>query len=169
MKAMLRKRVVVAVAVVLLATTSCAGDEVEIPKWAEGISGPTVLDETGLIAHWEYIGYPDESDAFLLRAGRYTGEFGVDETTPDSTHLIVTWEALPCQQSPLTRVTTTTNKIRIDVYPGPNPNEHCAAMSVRYGLLLQLATPLGTRVVTASLTDPVNSRKRLYEQPGLTG
>lgn len=166
---MSRARLVAAVAMLLLATASCTGDDVDIPAWANGVSGPAVIDESGLVTEWGYIGYPDESDEFLMRPGRYTGEFGVDATSADSTELIVTWDAVPCQQSPVSRVTATVDKIQIDIYAGPNPNEHCAAASVKHGLRLELTEPLGTRDISASLTDPVNSREILYEQPRLTG
>jgi hypothetical protein len=141
---------------------ACGGDSITTPGWAEGVSGPTVVDESGLVAGWEYIGYPDESDTFLQRPGGYTGDFGVDTTTPGSTELIVTWGGLPCQNAPVSRVIVGETSIHVDVAPGPNPVEHCAAMEVRYGLRLTLTEPLADREVTASLVDPVNQKRHDY-------
>jgi len=155
------RRLLVAVALAMV-LSSCGGDSITTPGWAEGVSGPTVIDKSGLVAGWEYIGYPDESDDFLKRPGRYTGDFGVDTTTPDSTGLVVSWGGLVCQDSPVSRVTANDATIHIDVTPGPNPVEHCAAMEVAYGLRLTLTGPLGDREVTASLIDPVNQVQRQY-------
>lgn len=153
-------------ALALLATlvASCADDSIQAPPWAAEIAGPMVIDQAGLIANWEYIGWPDESEGFLMRPGRYTGDFGVDATTPESTEIIVTWGALPCQESPVSRVTADDAVVRIDITPGPNPVEHCAAMEVRYGLRLVLVEPLGARGVAATLVDPVNQTE--LEYPG---
>ncbi len=155
------RRLLVAIALAML-LASCGGDSITTPGWAEGASGPTVIDESGLVAGWEYIGYPDESDTFLQRPGRYTGDFGVDTTTPGSTELVVTWGGMPCQDAPVSRVTADETSIHVDVTPGPNPVAHCPAMQVRYGLRLTLAGPLRDREVAASLVDPVNQVQHEY-------
>lgn len=155
------RRFLVAIALPLL-LSSCGGDSIATPGWAGEVPGPAVIDESGLVAGWEYIGYPDESDDFLRRPGRHAGDFGVDTTTPGSTELVVTWGGVPCQDSPVSRVTADDTAIHIDVTPGPNPVEHCAAVQVRYGLRLTLTGPLEERKVTASLVDPANQLQHEY-------
>jgi hypothetical protein len=145
---------------VVLVVAACSADTIETPTWAEGVDGPTVIDESGLVSAWEYVGWPDESDSFTMRPGRYTGDFGVDAFGPDSTELVVTWIALPCQDSPIALVSADADDVRIDVTPGPSPE--CEAIGVEYGLRLALVEALGARTVTASLVDPVNQLDHRY-------
>ena len=46
--------------------------------------------------------------------------------------------------------------LHIEVTPGPNPVEHCAAMSIGYGFRMALSQPVDPLVITARLIDPVN-------------
>ena len=158
---MIRSRLVVALMMLL---ASCSGNTIEVSDFAIGVDGPEVNDETGLITDWQLLG-PDEYEAgFRDRSGRYTGEFGIDTTTLESTEIIVSWFALPCQDSPVAEVTSTDRVLHIDVTPGPSP-EDCAAMSVPYALRLRLSEPLGNRTVSATPTDPVARQTFDHIQP----
>lgn len=154
-------RLVALLALVAL-TVSCSTETIEAPAFAAGISGPAVLDEAGLVAAWELLGGPDNE--LPDRPARYMGDFGIDATTPASTEITVVWQALPCQLEPVARVSSRDGGVHIEVNPGPNPIEHCAAMSIGYGFRLSLAAALGDNVVTAQLIDPVNQQLLVYPQ-----
>ena len=70
---------------------------------------------------------------------------------------------MECQLEPVAQVTSPNGGIRIEVTPGPNPVEPCAAMGIGYGFRLILTEPLGDRAVTAKLVDPAN--RQLAEFP----
>ena len=137
----------------VLLCASCAATTIETPPFAVGVDGPAVLDETGLIAGWELIGGPDDDSD--LRTGRFPEDFGIERYETDSTEIVVTWSALPCQLQPVARVRTSDREIQVEVTPGPNPIEHCAAMAVGYGFQFTLTESLGDRAVSARLIDPV--------------
>ena len=145
----------------MILTLSCSSDLVEVPAFAVGVSGPAVLDETGLVADWELIGGLDEELPY--QTGFYEGDFGVVPTTPESTELVIVWTAVPCQTRPVARVSLQNEGLHIDVTPGPNPVEHCAAMAIGYGFRLILLHPVGDRSITARLIDQAN--QRLVEFP----
>jgi hypothetical protein len=66
--------------------------------------------------------------------------------------------ALPCQVEPVARVQTVAHGLHIDITPGPGNREHCAAIAIAYGLRLQFKEPLGARVITMQLIDPINQQ-----------
>lgn len=144
------------VSVVILAG-GCGGS-VEEPQFAVGVVGPAVLDEAGIVADWELIGGPDEEFPARYQLGFYEDDFGVVSAAPESTEVVVGWSALVCQQQPVAEVTAPNGGIHIEVTPGPNPVEHCAAMGIGYGFRLTLTEPVGDRAVTAKLVDPVNQQ-----------
>ena len=98
-----------------------------------------------------------------LAEGSYEGDFGVVPTWPESTELVIVWTAVPCQTRPVARVSLQNEGLHIDVTPGPNPVEHCAAMAIGYGFRLILLHPVGDRSITARLLDQAN--QRLVEFP----
>jgi hypothetical protein len=126
--------------------------------------GPALLDETGQVAGWELLGGPDAD--VDLRTGRFPDDFGVEGFRPDSNEIVVAWSALPCQLEPVGQVTSRDGSIRIEVTPGPNLiEEGCPAMGVGYGFRLTLAEPVGDRLVSARLIDPVNGFLVDYPPP----
>jgi len=139
------------------------GGSVQEPQFAVGVVGPAVLDEAGIVADWELIGGPNEELPLQYQTGLFEDDFGVAPSTLESTELVVVWSAVPCQLEPVAQVTSPNGGIHIEVTPGPNPVEHCAAMGIGYGFRLNLTEPLGDRAVTAKLIDPAN--QQLVEFP----
>ena len=141
----------------LLAATACSA-KVETPAFAQGVTGPGVTDETGLVADWELIGGPDEDlDAVLgFGTGLYAHDFGAFAPDEDGNDVIVFWTAVPCQMKPVAQVSLGDGGIHIEVDPGPNPVEHCAAEAIGYGFRITLAEPVGSREITAHLVDSAN-------------
>lgn len=131
--------------------------EYETPPRAVGVVGPVVLDEAGIISDWELIGGP----TIPYQTGLYDHDCGVVSTQPESTEFVVVWSAVECQLGPLARVFLRNGDLHIDVTPGPNPVEHCAAMGI--GFRMTLSQPVGDRLITARLIDPVN--QQLFEFP----
>lgn len=144
-----------------LAALACSTETIETPPWAVGVAGPVVLDESGIVADWELIGGPNEELPY--QTGLYDHDFGVVSTKPESTELVVVWSAVECQREPVARVSLRNGGLHIDVTPGPNPIEHCAAMGIGFGFRMTLSQPVGDRVITARLIDPMNHQ--LFEFP----
>jgi hypothetical protein len=148
-------------ALVFLAATACSPESIETPPWAVGVAGPVVLDEAGIITDWDLIGGPNEELPY--QTGIYDHDFGVVSTMTESTELVVVWSAVECQLEPVARVSLRNGGLHIDVTPGPNPIEHSAAMGIGFGFRMTLSQPVGDRVITARLIDPVN--QQLFEFP----
>ncbi|MCJ7779492.1 MAG: hypothetical protein MUQ27_01575 [Acidimicrobiia bacterium] len=159
----MRHLTTILVSVVFL-VAGCGGS-VQEPQFAVGVVGPAVLDEAGIVADWELIGGPDEELPLQYQLGFNENDFGVVSAAPESTELVVSWSAVPCQLEPVAQVTSPNGGIHIEVTPGPNPVEHCAAMAIGYGFRLTLTEPLGDRAVTAKLIDPVNQQLAEFPPP----
>lgn len=151
-------------ALVFLVATACSTESIETPPWAIGVAGPAVLDEAGIITDWDLIGGPNEELPY--QTGSYDHDFGVIPTMPESTELVVVWSAVGCQLDPVARVSQRNGGLHIDVTPGPSPIEHCAAMGIGFGFRMTISQPMGDRVITAQLIDPVN--QWLFEFPPAT-
>jgi hypothetical protein len=161
---MLRRRVgLMALFAVLpaLVLGACAGGSIDKPAFSQGVTGPAVLDEGGVVAGWEFVHGPDEPVA----SGKYPNDFGIPSRLPGSSEIEVVWNASACQTEPVAKVTTGSDSIHIDVTPGPSDPANCAAMGVGYAFRLTLTEPIADRTVTATLIDYVN-RVRFEFPPG---
>ena len=157
---MVRSRITVWRAILLTVLTTfvwlapgCSTDTIEAPSFAVGVSGPMVLDATG-------IGGPDQELPF--QTGSYPDDFGIVTFSEEATDVVVVWSALPCQLEPVARVSSAEGRIFIEVTPGPNPVEHCAAMAIGYGLRLTFTEPVTDGAISAQLIDPVGRQLANY-------
>lgn len=62
------------------------------------------------------------------------------------TELVVVWSAVECQLEPVARVSLRNGDLHIDVTPGPNPDEHCAAMGIGFGFRMTLSQPVNQQL-----------------------
>jgi len=129
---------------VFLAATACSSERIETPPWAVGVAGPVVLDEAGIITDWDLIGGPNEELPY--QTGLYDHDVGVVSTRPESTELVVVWNAVECQLEPVARVSLRNGGLHIDVTPGPNPIAHCAAMGIGFGFRMTLSQPVNQQL-----------------------
>jgi hypothetical protein len=179
----LRRQVVAALAVILIAVAACSGGEVPDETSA---SGPGVDDPEELVRSWQFRLYPEADDR----------EFGADRTVDDilpgpagflllpdvglyepasGFDVRVVWVAGPCSHAPVLHVAGAAGQISsliVDAGPVPatgNEEGGCADVAVRHSVDLATSASLADNAALILIEDGVTGsvegvRYRVHSQ-----